>query len=121
MKKFFITLLVLLGIAAVGVVTCPDKQAHKDAIMSLFNSKLNQELSGEDDGVAIFGAAIGSRIIEVVIDNRLDVKNYFVFSLGQLEKDGGPQTISIGVLGHVFTTSKEEFSKSFDEAAEELL
>lgn len=118
MKKFLITLLIIVGLAAVCIVTCPDKQDHKDALMDVVNSKLNQEMNkiSEDDGLALFGSAIGSKLIEVVLDNKLEVKNCFVFSRGLIETTDGINTVSIGVLGHVFTTSKEEFSKAFDEA-----
>lgn len=118
MKKFLITLLILVGLAAVCVVTCPDKQEHKDALMSVVNSKLNQEMNkiSEDEGLALFGSALGSKIIEVVLDNKLEVKNCFVCSIGKIETSEGINTVSLGILGHVFTTSKEEFSKAFDEA-----
>lgn len=121
MKKVLITLLVLIGLAAVCVVTCPDRQKHKEALMSLVNSKLNQEMSkiSEDDGLALFGSAIGSKIIEAVLDNKLDVQNHFIYSLGQLETEEGINTVSVGVLGHVFTTSKEDFSEAVDQAKNE--
>ena len=118
MKKFLITLLIIVGLAAVCIVTCPDKQDHKDALMDVVNSKLNQEMNkiSEDEGLALFGSALGSKIVEVVLDNKLEVKNCFVFSRGLMDTSEGVNTVSIGVLGHVFTTSKEKFSKAFDEA-----
>ena len=33
MKSTLITLLVILGLCVIAVVTCPDRQAHKDAMM----------------------------------------------------------------------------------------
>ena len=48
MKRFIIAILVLLGIGAVAVVTCPDRQAHKDAIMSVVNESINDELQTDD-------------------------------------------------------------------------
>ena len=44
MKKFLITLSILLiALAGIAVVTCPDRQAHKDAIMSVVNEKIGDE------------------------------------------------------------------------------
>lgn len=43
MKKFLITLLVLVGLACVALVTCPDRDAHKQAIMTVVNEKLNEK------------------------------------------------------------------------------
>ena len=54
MKKLIIALVVILAVGAVAVMTCPDKQAHKDAIMSVVNEKINDELKHpdrEDDGL----------------------------------------------------------------------
>ncbi len=120
MKKFFITIAILLVVlAGVGVVTCPDKQAHKDAIMSVINEKINESVSKDssegDEGIALFASSLGSGIVGYVLDNRLTVKNYFVFSTGELNKlDGTSERLSVGVFGHVFTFSKEDLDKALD-------
>ena len=120
MKKFFITLAVLLVVlVGVGVMTCPDKQAHKDAIMSVINEKINESVSTDssegDDGIALFASSLGSGIVGYVLDNRLTVKNHFVFSTGELKKlDGASERLSVGVFGHVFTFSKEDLDKALD-------
>lgn len=122
MKKFLISLLVILGLAGVCVVTCPDKQVHKDTIMGLVNNKLNAEVSkaGLGDELSVLGSSIGTKLIGGFLDNRLKVKNHFVYSVGILQKDSGPQTISIGVLGHVFTASQEKFDAYIDGQIESL-
>lgn len=120
MKKFFITLAILLVVlAGVGVVTCPDKQAHKDAIMSVINEKINESVSKDssegDEGIALFASSLGSGIVGYVLDNRLTVKNHFVFSTGEINKlDGTSERLSVGVFGHVFTFSKEDLDKAMD-------
>lgn len=120
MKKFFITLAILLVVlAGVGVVTCPDKRAHKDAIMSVINEKINESVSKDssegDEGIALFASSLGSGIVGYVLDNRLTVKNHFVFSTGELNKlDGTSERLSVGVFGHVFTFSKEDLDKALD-------
>ena len=120
MKKFFITIAILLVVlAGVGVVTCPDKQAHKDAIMSVINEKINESVSKDssegDEGIALFASSLGSGIVGYVLDNRLTVKNHFVFSTGELNKlDGTSERLSVGVFGHVFTFSKEDLDKALD-------
>jgi len=120
MKKFFITLAILLVVlAGVGVVTCPDKQAHKDAIMSVINEKINESVSKDssegDEGIALFASSLGSGIVGYVLDNRFTVKNHFVFSTGELNKlDGTSERLSVGVFGHVFTFSKEDLDKALE-------
>lgn len=118
MKKVIIILLVLLGICAVAVVTCPDKQAHKDAIMSVVNERINDELnSGEYQGLTALFGSIGSGIAGSVVDSRLIVKNHFLWSTGEFQDfDGVYQRVSVGVLGHIFTFKKEDIDKAINEA-----
>ena len=116
MKKILITLLVILGIGAVAVVTCPDRQTHKDAIMAVVNESINDGLGTTDPETqglsAIFGS-IGSSVAGYFIESRLTVKNYFVFSIGELKDlEGVEQKVSVGVFGHVFTGGKEQLKKA---------
>ena len=105
-------------VGGVAVVTCPDKQAHKDAIMSVINEKINDELETDDETLdgfsAVFGT-IGTGIVGHVIDNRLNVKNHFLWSEGELQDfDGESRRVSVGVFGHVFTFSKEDIDKALE-------
>jgi hypothetical protein len=115
MKKAIISLLVILALGAVAVVTCPDKQAHKDAIMSVVNERINDELKpaeGGDDGLSVFFGSIGSGVAGFFLDSRLTVKNHFVYSTGAIKDlEGNDQTVSVGVFGHVFTFKKEDLDK----------
>ena len=119
MKKLFIAIVVLLAIAGIAVLTCPDKAAHKEAIMSVINEKINESVGKEtdegDEGIAVFASSLGSGIIGYVLDNRLSVKNHFVFSTGEIRHlDGETERLSIGVFWHVFTFSKEDLDKALE-------
>lgn len=116
MKKFLISLIVILCLAGVCIVTCPDRQAHKDTLMSLVNNKINKEVNKAElgDELSLLGSSIGSKLVGNMLDNRLEVKNHFVYSVGILQKDSGPQTVSVGLLGHVFTASQEKFDAYVD-------
>ena len=119
MKKLFIAIVVLLAIAGIAVLTCPDKAAHKEAIMSVINEKINESVGKDtaegDEGIAVFASSLGSGIIGYVLDNRLSVKNHFVFSTGEIRHlDGETERLSIGVFGHVFTFSKEDLDKALE-------
>ena len=119
MKKSLIALLVVLLIGAVAVVTCPDKQAHQDAIMSVINEKINDALQTDDTDLqglgALFGT-IGSSIATRVIDNRLTVRNHFLWSTGEIQDlEGTRQLISLGLFGHVFTFSKEDLDRALED------
>lgn len=116
MKRILTAAIVLLAMAGVCIVTCPDRQAHKDAIMCLVNSKINTEVGKADlgDELSLLGSSIGSKLVGSLLDSRLEVRNHFLYSVGILQKDSGPQTVSVGVFGHVFTASQKKFDAYVD-------
>lgn len=78
MKKFLLFILVLVIIAGVCVVTCPDKAAHCKALKDVLNTVLTEELSSDesDADLVMFGSMIGTGLGGLVIDNMLKVDNY---------------------------------------------
>lgn len=120
MKKAIITLLVILGIGAAAIVTCPDKQAHKDAIMDVVNQKINEELHTDDQeyqGLSALFGSLGSGIASRIVDNRLVVKNHFLWSTGEFQDlDGNYNQVSVGIFGHIFTFNKEDLDKAINNA-----
>ena len=121
MKKAIIAIIaVLLVVGAAAVMTCPDKQAHKDAIMSVVNEKINEELQTDDEeyqGLSALFGSLGSGIAGSVVDNRLVVKNHFLWSTGEFRNfDGEYQQVSVGVFGHIFTFNKQDLDKALDNA-----
>ena len=120
MKKIVISVLILLAIAGIAVATCPDKAAHKEAIMAVINEKINETVNdslGEGkEGLAIFASSLGSGIVGFALDNRLMVKNHFIYSTGEIKHyDGKVDRLSVGVFGHVFTFSKEDLDKALED------
>ena len=81
MKKAIIAIIAVLIVGAAAIVTCPDKQAHKDAIMDVVNQKINEELHTDDQeyqGLSALFGSLGSGIASRIVDNRLVVKNHFL-------------------------------------------
>lgn len=122
MKKILISLAVLLCVVGVCIVTCPDRQAHKDTLVVLVNNKINTEVNKADLGeeLSLLGSSIGSKLVGNMLENRLEVRNHFVYSVGILRKDSGLQTVSVGLLGHVFTASQKKFDAYVDGQIENL-
>ena len=122
MKGLLYTFLVLLGLACVCVVTCPDKSAHSEALKDLLNTVMTEELNksvetDEDAGWAMLGSMIGTGIGGLMIDNMLKVENYFVCSVGTMTFEGETKIVSLGLMNHVFTIPEDEAR----EAASDLL
>ena len=47
----------------------------------------------------------------MIVKNNMEVDNYFLFSVGK----AGDNVVSVGVMNHVFTISKEELQKKLEE------
>ena len=116
MNKAFIPIIVVLIIGVAAVMTCPDKQAHIDAIMAVVNEKINEELQTDDEeyqGLSALFGTLGSGIANRVVDNRLVVKNHFLWSTGEFQNfDGGYKQLSVGFFGHVFTFNMQNMDKA---------
>lgn len=121
MKKIITVLVLIALVCAVAVVTCPDKQAHQDAIMSVVNTKINDELQTEDTDLQALSAwvgTLGSTLASSVVDNRLTVKNHFLWSSGEFKDlEGNSSRVSVGVFGHVFTFDREDLDRAMEEMA----
>lgn len=120
MKKVLIAIITVLILgAAAAILTCPDKQAHKDAIMAVVNEKINEELKTDDDdwqGLSALFGTLGSGIASGIVDNRLVVKNHFLWSTGEFQNmDGEYNQISVGVFGHIFTFNKEDLDQAVND------
>lgn len=110
MKAVLYTLLALLILGGICVVTCPDREAHSEALKDLVNQVITAELSGEEEdaGLAMFGSMIGTGLSGLVIDNMLNVEDYLVCSIGTATYDGETHVVSVGLLNHVFTIDEEK-------------
>ena len=120
MKKVLIAIIAVLIVGAAAVITCPDKQAHKDAIMAVVNEKINEDLKTDEPDMqglsALFGS-LGTGIASRIVDNRLVVKNHFLWSTGEFQNlDGEYNQVSVGVFGHIFTFNKNDLDKAIDNA-----
>ena len=117
MKKVFF---VLLALIAVAVITCPKKEDHSEAIMKNVRTVIDKELAKDNSsltemGLNFIGSAIGSSVVEYILENKLSVDNYFVCSLGKFELEDKTQIVSVGVFGHIFTDIPDEVKQYLNE------
>lgn len=109
MKKTIIALSVAFAVALVAVLTCPDKEAHKQALMGEINTALSETLMGEagesdlEQGIALFGGSVTSILVGTILDTTLKTNNYFVLSIGKITIGDNSKVVSTGIFGHVFT------------------
>lgn len=116
MKKLLLFILILVAVAGVCVVTCPDKEAHSEALKDLVNTVLTEELAEVESeaGFVAFGSMLGTGLAGIVLDNTLKVENHFVCSVGTITYAGKTKIVSLGILNHVFTADKEDFKQALE-------
>lgn len=113
-KKILAIAVIIIAIVVLAL-SCPDKQAHVDALNNELMSKINQSIANDDspstNGVDELTASLASSIIPKVLKSKLDVRNYFLFSIGEITYDGKTKVVSLGVLGHVFPIGLSDSEK----------
>ncbi|MBR5653195.1 MAG: DUF4339 domain-containing protein [Prevotella sp.] len=112
-KGWFIFLFFLAVLCAVLAVTNPDEKKHQAAISQLASDIIEQQVDDIfDDPYSGFGTSVlTSGIVDKVAGHMVTVKDYGLFSLGQLEYGDEKKTVSFGILGHVFTFSNEDVER----------
>ncbi len=119
MKKI-IALIILIGIVLLAAITCPDAEAHKNAIVNVMSDtvddKISEELSSGDSniisaGLASIGSMLAGKLIESAVDTKLHVDNYVVFSLGKIHWEQEDKVVSVGVFNRIYTFSQEDIQK----------
>ena len=116
-RKSIIVLLCMAAFIVVAIITCPDRQAHKDAIVVMINEAVAERsnLGEEDAGWALLGQSIVQEATEWALDGGLKVKNHFVCSIGKFYTGSEEKMISFGIFGHVFTFGRKALRENLDE------
>lgn len=121
MKKFLIGAIAFVLIIAM-VKTVPDKKAHKKAMMEAVKEYVDEETKERGMGDNILtdlGKGIVNKTIEVALNSKLEVDNYLIFNTTHVELDDETKTLSLGILGHVFTFDKQMLRDALESSAKE--
>lgn len=121
MKKVIIVVLCLI-VAVVMVKTVPDKKAHKKAMMEAVREYVDEEATKHGFGNNVLvnlGKDIVTKTIEVALNSKLKVDNYLLFNTTYVKLDGKKKTLSLGLLGHVFTFDKQMLRDALEASAKE--
>lgn len=111
MKK--IILIVLIVVVAVLALTCPSKEAHKAKIQETITSLVDDEINERVDDpvvskIASLGSVFAGRLTGTILESKLQVTNYFLFSVGKIHFQGEDRVISFGIFNQVKTFDKED-------------
>ena len=120
MKKLLIVVIILL-VAVLMTQTVPDKAAHKAAMMKAVKEYVDEEAENHgfgDNVLTKLGKGIVTKTVEVALNSKLDVNNYYIFNTTSVDLGDEEKTLSLGVFGHVFTFDKEMLRDALEEAAQ---
>ena len=117
MKKLLVIIILLL-VAVLMVMTVPDKQKHKEAMMEAINEYVEEEAVNKlgDNVLAKLGKGVIVKTVETALNSKLKVDNYYLFNTTYVRLEGEDKTLSLGMFGHVFTFDKEMLREKLEEA-----
>jgi hypothetical protein len=119
MKKFLVIVIILL-VAVLMTQMVPDKAAHKAAMMAAIKEYVDEEAENKrlgDNVLTDLGKGIVTKTIEVALNSKLKVSNYYLFNTTYVKHSGKNQTLSLGIFGHVFTFDKKMLREALEDAA----
>lgn len=113
-KKLWIVIGILVLVVVLMIVTCPDKEDHKDAVTSELKEVVRSQTDFDADMMGLVGNMFTNGIVDIVVDNTLDVDNYGVCSVGRMSLGANTKTVSFGLLGHVFTFDAKDVEQQIE-------
>lgn len=114
------SLLVVFVMLAVLVVTVPSRQDHLGAIKDVTREWMGATVEQTGIGGSVLGEMakwVGGQGADLVIEQMFTYDNYFVCSVGLFNYGTHSKTVSLGVLGHVFTYDKDDINEGLKRAA----
>ena len=121
MKKFLF-LIILLAAAAVGLIaTCPDRNAHQEAIKSVVSEVVNDEVGKQSNVFSTELASISTMLTvnmaDTYLKTNLIIRDHTFYNVGYVNYKDDIKMISFGILNHVFTIDKETAREMMKEKA----
>lgn len=118
MKKL-LTIVIILLIAVLMTQTVPSKKAHKEAMMKAIKEYVDEKAEEQgfgDNVLTDIGKAMVNKGIEVALNAKLKVHNYYLWNTTTVRLDGKDQLLSVGVLGQVLTFDKDMLKERIEKA-----
>lgn len=118
MKKL-LTVVILLLVAVLLIMTRPNEEAHKEAMMKAVKEYIDDEAENRGFGKNILvslGKASIVGVVKTALNMKLKMNDYYLFNTTSVHVDGNDQTLSLGILGHVFTFDKDMLREKLEQA-----
>ena len=117
------TAIILIVIAGIMLFTCPKRVQHEDEMSELLSmawhdkcSDLTQNSSGVVSVLGnALGGVLGESMIPGIVKSNLEVRDYWLVSLGYWHSNDERHLVTIGAFNHVFClASKERISEQMN-------
>ena len=124
MKKFLFLIVFLAVVAGALIATCPDRNAHLEAIKSVVSEVANEEMDKQSNilttGLASISTMLTINIADSYLKSNLIIRDHTLFNIGYISYNDDLRMISFGILNHVFTLDKETAKEIMKEKSETL-
>jgi hypothetical protein len=124
MKKFLFLIVFLAVVAGALIATCPDRNAHLEAIKSVVSEVANEEMDKQSNilttGLASISTMLTINIADSYLKSNLIIRDHTFYNIGYINYNDDLRMISFGILNHVFTLDKETAKEIMKEKSETL-
>ena len=118
MKKFIFLIVFLAVVAGVIIATCPDRNAHQEAIKSVVSEVVNDEVGKQSNifttELASISTVLTINMADSYLKTNLIIKDHTLYNIGYVNYKDELRMISVGILNHVFTIDKETAHRQRD-------
>ena len=117
MKKLLVVL-ILLMVAVIMILTRPDKELHKEAMLKAIEEYVEEESVDRlgDNVLAKISKGVVVKTAETALNSKLKEHNYFIFNTTSVRLKGQDNTLSLGLFGKVITFDKEMIREKLEDA-----
>ena len=124
MKKFLFLIVFLAVVAGALIATCPDRNAHLEAIKSVVSEVANEEMDKQSNILTTELASISTMLTinmaDTYLKSNLIIRDHTFYNIGYINYNDDLRMISFGILNHVFTLDKETAKEIMKEKSETL-
>ena len=124
MKKLLFLIVFLAVIGGALIATCPDRNAHLEAIKSVVSEVANEEMDKQSNilttGLASISTMLTINMADTYLKSNLIIRDHTFYNIGYINYNDDLRMISFGILNHVFTLDKETAKEIMKEKSETL-
>jgi hypothetical protein len=103
------------------ILTCPKPEQHKDVLSDVITNTVNDAVNDTtnttgnelvDNAFRSVSNAFAGKVIRSAVDDLVTVDNHIIYSTGKVHYAGQNHTVSVGLLGHIFTIDEDDLQEA---------